>query len=123
MERAQERIMLDIKKQDRITADHIRSRTKCEDVLEKIGKLKWRWAGKVMRQSDERWTKRVSEWTPREGKRKRGRPRKRWASDLEDFKNDWHRFVYDKNSWSYLGNHFVKHFTNALVGKTGPTTD
>ena len=40
---------------------------------------KHRWAGHIMRRTDDRWTKRTVEWTPREYKRPLGRPPKRWA--------------------------------------------
>ena len=40
---------------------------------------KHRWAGHIMRRTDDRWTKRTVEWTPRECKRPLGRPPKRWA--------------------------------------------
>ncbi|KAE9414118.1 hypothetical protein Angca_001998, partial [Angiostrongylus cantonensis] len=40
---------------------------------------KHRWAGLIMRRTDDRWTKRTVEWTPRECKRPLGQPRTRWA--------------------------------------------
>ena len=46
-----------------------------------IGKPKWRWAGHVVRMHVNRWTKRCTEWQPREGRRNRGRPARRWRDD------------------------------------------
>ncbi|KAE9418828.1 hypothetical protein Angca_008958, partial [Angiostrongylus cantonensis] len=40
---------------------------------------KHRWAGHIMRRTNDRWTKRTAEWTPRECKRPLGRPPTRWA--------------------------------------------
>ncbi|KAE9415612.1 hypothetical protein Angca_006091, partial [Angiostrongylus cantonensis] len=40
---------------------------------------KHRLAGHIMRRTDDRWTKRTVEWTPRECKRSLGRPPTRWA--------------------------------------------
>lgn len=45
-------------------------------------KRKWNWAGDLMR-NEERWAKRIIEWTPRDWKRNRGRPRfgiKKWSN-------------------------------------------
>lgn len=51
-----ERIMLRISLRDRIRNEEIR-RTKVEDVIARIAKLKWNWVGHVARQGEERWTK------------------------------------------------------------------
>ena len=32
---------------------------------------------------DNRWTKRCTDWQPREGRRNRGRPARRWRDDIE----------------------------------------
>ena len=32
--------------------------------------------------TDNRWTKRCTEWQPRRGKRSRGRPSRRWQDDI-----------------------------------------
>ncbi|KAE9412762.1 hypothetical protein Angca_007073, partial [Angiostrongylus cantonensis] len=46
---------------------------------EYTSRAKHRWAGHIMRRTDDRWTKRTVEWTPRECKRLLGRPPRRWA--------------------------------------------
>ncbi|KAE9420085.1 hypothetical protein Angca_006734, partial [Angiostrongylus cantonensis] len=40
---------------------------------------KHKWAGHIMRRTDDKWAKRTVEWTPRECKRSLGRPPTRWA--------------------------------------------
>ncbi|CAG9135919.1 unnamed protein product [Plutella xylostella] len=77
-----ERTMLGISLVDRIPNVEIRRRTKVEDVGRRITKLKWRWAGHLARREDGRWTKAVSEWWPREGRRLVGRPPTRWSDDI-----------------------------------------
>ncbi|KAE9416644.1 hypothetical protein Angca_006791, partial [Angiostrongylus cantonensis] len=42
-------------------------------------RAKHRWAGHIMRRTDDGRTKRTVEWTPRECKRPLGRPPTRWA--------------------------------------------
>ena len=72
MQRAMERKILQIKLKDKIPHRDIRKQTNFEDVQKHIGKQKWRWAGHVGRIHDNRWTKRCTEWQPREGRRNRG---------------------------------------------------
>ena len=40
------------------------------------------WAGQIARFNDNRWTKRVTEWTPREWTRRQGRPKTRCRDTL-----------------------------------------
>ena len=42
------------------------------------------WAGHVARMSNTRWAKITSEWTPREGRRVRGGPKRRWRDNIEE---------------------------------------
>ena len=67
-----ERSMLNVKKFDRLKNDVIRNKTKAIDITVNIRRLKWRWAGHMLRGQD-KWSKRVTVWYPREGKRARGR--------------------------------------------------
>ena len=63
--------ILQIKLKEKIPPRDIRKQTNFEDVQKHIGKQKWRWAGHVGRMHDNRWTKRCTEWQPREGAGKR----------------------------------------------------
>ncbi|CAG9125592.1 unnamed protein product [Plutella xylostella] len=49
----------------------------------KTAKLKWAWAGHVCRMHPDRWARIVTEWVPSDGRRRRGRPRRRWRDDLD----------------------------------------
>ncbi len=64
--------MLHITWRDKKRALWIREQTKFEDILMTIKNKKWIWAGHVMRRSDNRWTTRVTEWQPRNGRRNQG---------------------------------------------------
>ena len=67
---------------DKVKNSVIRSKTKVKDILEKIEEAKWRWAGHVARKEDNRLTKRLTEWQPRTGKRRRGRQKRKWRDDI-----------------------------------------
>ncbi|GFO00544.1 endonuclease-reverse transcriptase [Plakobranchus ocellatus] len=72
-QRAMERKILGIKLADRVKCSEIRKRTQIQDIVDFVAKQKWKWAGHVARLKDNRWTLRVTEWQPRNGKRSRGR--------------------------------------------------
>ena len=98
-QRAMERTMLNISLKEHQTAESIRQKTKVKDILETIGKMKWRWGGHIMRRNDERWTKRITDWYPQTVKRKRGRPPMRWEDDLLKFKSTWRNDAQYRDYW------------------------
>jgi hypothetical protein len=61
-QRGMERSMLNIREIDKIRNEHIRKQTKVIDITRTIKRNKWRWAGHVARQQDNRWTKLTTEW-------------------------------------------------------------
>ena len=63
----------------------IRQRTKINHILEAISKLKWKLAGHVAHIKDNRWTVRCKEWKVRDGKRSKGRPKRRWRYDTQQW--------------------------------------
>lgn len=104
---AMERSMLNIKKSDRLKNLVIRNKTKTTDVTIKIKRLKWRWAGHVIRGHD-KWSKRVTRWYPREGKKKRGRPHKRWDDDIRQVAGVmWNRVAQERKEWKRLEEAFA----------------
>ncbi len=80
---ALERAILGINKRDRVRITKIKNQLKNNtDVLEKIYRQKWKWAGHLMRQMDDRWTKSCTNWYLSYMKRKKGRQLKRWDDDI-----------------------------------------
>ncbi|KAI8514232.1 Neurotrypsin [Branchiostoma belcheri] len=73
-QRKMERIMLGITLRDRKRNSWIRLQTGVTDIITAVNTAKHRWAGHVARLQDNRWTLRATEWTPREWRRRRGRP-------------------------------------------------
>jgi len=112
-QRAQERIMLDIKLKDRKTADWIREQTKTRDLVQTIKKLKWRWAGHLARRHDNRWTVRTTKWTPRGFKRNRGRQKTRWRDEIEKTTKtaNWYRTAQNREEWRKLEKAHVLQWT------------
>ena len=74
-QRAMECLMAGVTKKDHIRSTELRRKTKVEDIVLRIKKSKWRWAGHTTRQNDNQWTKRLLDWTPRIGRKNKGRPR------------------------------------------------
>ena len=82
VQRKRERQMLGNSILDHKTNSWIREQTGIEDVSSRIKSSKHRWAGHVARFTDNRWTSRITTWTPRLHRRARGRPNLRWRDDL-----------------------------------------
>ena len=91
-------------KKDRIRNTELRRKTKVEDIILRIKKSKWRWAGHTARQNDNRWTKRLLDWTPRIGRKNKGRPRVQWEDDIRKFcakepRSIWRRESNNRTKW------------------------
>ncbi|EYB85833.1 hypothetical protein Y032_0290g1548 [Ancylostoma ceylanicum] len=87
----------------------IRRLSKVADALEYANKSKHRWAGHVMRRTDDRWSRAVIEWYPRGKERPLGRPPTRWSDSLsfrynitDDRKKclvHWSTRAQNRNDW------------------------
>lgn len=108
-QRAMERNMLGVSLRDKIRNTELRRRTKVRDIVEEVAKMKWRWAGHIARYDDNRWTRRVLEWKPRETKRNLGRPQKRWVDDIRAVAGrQWMRLARDRERWKQLGETYIQ---------------
>ena len=108
MQRAHERIMLNITWRDHKTAEWIREQTKLRDIIETISKAKWTWAGHLTRRTDNRWTTKLTFWQLRGHTRNKGRPKFRWRDDLDKFRKHWHRDASDRLRWRQMGKAYVQ---------------
>lgn len=108
-QRSMERYMLGITKRERKRINWIRDQTGVIDVICHIKLQKWRWAGHVARTSDNRWTKRLLEWRPRDARRPQGRPRQRWRDEIVRFGGArWMSLALDRRGWRVLGEAFAQ---------------
>lgn len=109
-QRAMERRMLNLTLRDRVRHSDIRQKTKVKDVILKIKEMKWKWAGHLSRTQDNRWTKKLTEWQPRNGKRRRGRQKRRWRDEISTYTNtaSWSRVAADRREWNLLGEGFIQ---------------
>ncbi len=111
-QRGMERRMLGITLRDRKQASWNREQTKVEDILMTIKNKKWIWGGHIMRRRDNRWTTRVTEWQPRNGRRNQGRQRVRWRDEIRAFAGpSWGSLTSDREKWRMLGKAFVLQWT------------
>jgi hypothetical protein len=104
-----ERSILNITYKDRKTNKWIREQTQVQDILETIKRRKWIWAGHISRRSDNRWSAALTHWTPYEGKRNRGRQRKRWRDELHQYwgKINWYQQAKNRGIWRHHAETFI----------------
>ena len=81
----------------------IRSKTKVIDIQVKARNSTMKWAGHIARMENNKWTKKATEWTPKDGNRTRGRPKRRWRDELEETGGKlWTRMAHDREEWRDL---------------------
>ena len=104
--------MLGITLRDRKRSTWIRKKTGVKDIVQVVKQQKWRWAGHVARMDDNRWTKRITDWQPKNEIRSRKRPDTRWRDEIENFAGvAWQVLAQDRASWKKLGKAFVQQWT------------
>lgn len=79
-----QRSMLGITLRDRVANTDIRERIKVVDAVAKIATLKWNQAVQMPEIQDNRWTRKLVQWRPRqEAYRSRGRPATKWTDGFK----------------------------------------
>lgn len=115
-QRKMERSMLGLKLSDKINNSTIRNVTKVRDIRKTIRLMKWSWAGHTCRMDNNRWTKKAIEWIPRDEKRKRGRPKRRWEDIfIQRCGTEWMRQARDRTLWLRLGEAYANEAAIAKI--------
>jgi len=99
------RSILKIKRNDRMSNRLLLEKTKSKSWLQKMKILKWNWGGHLTRLPEERWTNRLMDWYPRNGKRKKGRPSQKWEKEFYEYAGPtWQRVARERNAWAFARN-------------------
>ncbi|KAI5636907.1 craniofacial development protein 2-like [Phthorimaea operculella] len=54
------------------------------------------------------WAILATKWIPQDGRRRRGRPRRRWRDDIETFLQNWQSEAQDRDMWRKRGEAFAQ---------------
>lgn len=109
--RAMERRILSISLKDHVRNEDLKAKTGLMDADDMIMRNKLRWAGHVMRRTDERWTRKTTDWITFKkswkaigGNRSTGRPKTRWMDSLKILTHNvpWSRIAQDRHKWKTL---------------------
>ncbi|CAH2240991.1 jg19743 [Pararge aegeria aegeria] len=112
-QRAMERARLGVSPRDRIRNVDFRRRTRDTDIAERVAKLKWQWAGHIVRRKDVRWGPKVLDWQPRTGKRSVSRPPTRWTDDIKRVAGSrWIQAAQNRGIWNSLQKTYVQQWTS-----------
>ena len=102
-QRTMERAMLGITIKDKFRNENIRARTKVEDIVWKAEKAKGQSAGHFARMDINKWARKATKWTPRDRRRTRGRPKRRWKDDIEQKAGSkWMQVAPNRQAWKYM---------------------
>lgn len=103
------RSILKIRQSEKINANHIRRITKSKDIIYTAKKLKFNFAGHIMRESKETWSKRLTTWVPYGRVRKQGRPALRWRDEIDGRVGiPWNKLASDREAWRRTGEAFAR---------------
>ena len=95
--------MLSFTRKDKIRNEVIRAKTKVKDIESRAENAKGQWAGHVARMNTRKWARITTEWTPRNGKRTKGRPKRRWRDDIElKVGTAWTQLAQNRRAWKNL---------------------
>lgn len=104
-----ERSVIGVKRKEKVRLTEIKNKTQFKQANSLHRTLKWQWTGHMLREKQEKWTKIVTEWYPRDGKRNKGRQTKRWEDDIKKVAGpEWSRIAKDRQKWRSLEEAYVE---------------
>ena len=70
---------------------------------EEVVRRKVRWAGHIWRRGEERRTKRIMAGEEERGRRRQGRPKRRWEDTMKEYVGyDWKEKANNREEWRRL---------------------
>ena len=105
------RCMCGVTKLDKIRNERIRGTTKVGDITKKVQERRLKWYGHVMRR-EEHYVGRRAMVMKVQGRRKRGRPMRRWLDKVKDDINEKGLSadeVYDRATWRRMSSYIAPH--------------
>ncbi|CAH2261953.1 jg7002 [Pararge aegeria aegeria] len=92
---------------------NVEIRRRTTGIAQRVAKLKWQWAGHIVRRRDGRWGLKVLEWQPRTGKRSVGgrlvSPTTRWTDDIRRVAGSrWIQAAQNRGIWNSLQKTYVQ---------------
>ena len=79
-----QRKIMGITLRDKITNNTVRERTGMQKIEDILRRKRLRWSSYVYWMDENRISKQALKWSPADGRKKRGRPRKNWNSTVSD---------------------------------------
>ncbi|CAH2240676.1 jg5544 [Pararge aegeria aegeria] len=91
----------------------LRDKIRNNGIAQRVAKLKWQWAGHIVRRRGGRWGPKVLEWQPRTGKCSIGRPPTRWTDDIRRVAGSrWIQAAQNRGIWNSLQKTYVQQWTS-----------
>lgn len=76
------RKMAGVTRLHRVCNEWLENRVPIQDIRIRAMQKKWEWAKRIASLNDDRWTERITNWTPLNKKRSIGRPKTRWRDEI-----------------------------------------
>ena len=129
-----------IKRATRIAEDHL-TNANLQEWTTLFLRKQWRWAQRIANQSQDRWSRLVTQWQPeldtkRHAQRQQARPRKRWDDDINNYLQARHSNTNNrepppehwlesasKTTWATMEDDYVQHTLNTMFLPPRQPTD
>lgn len=98
-----------IKWSDKVSNKQLYERVNIEKVGNRIMRLKFVYAGHLIRKKEFNWTRQILDWTPYGSVRRRGRPATRWTDDIINAVGTlWKSNVHRRLAWKKIGEAYAQ---------------
>ena len=95
--------ILHVRLEDKVKTLDIFAKTGAKRVAVIAKKLKYKFAGHMIRNQTPKWSRTLTTWVPHMGKRHRGRPLTRWEDEIKThFGVSWVHKTKDRANWRGL---------------------